>query len=340
MSNNPLEHAEHIAHAGHGGGDHGHGHDDHAAHSKLGTYIGITMAVLGVILAYCAAKVGAERTELIQTLVEQQNAHAKYQAQDIKHRMGVLSLRQLHSGIPSAELGPRLDVELTNIDAEVAPSPAPAGTVAPAVAASPAPALKPAGATKSEGAGKPEAAASTSPANASILAARVLGHDLLEGMVPNKAEAGALAGTVDRYGKEAHAAGEWVESFEPAIRAHVLAQERFELAQLLAEIGIVVASVGLLIKKSVPWFLAIALGLGAIGLVAHTYVSTNGVVHAAEQKIEETGKEYRELRNADKSTAADDALVAEVNAWAGVSVPAKPAAPAHHEPAKEEHHSK
>jgi len=332
---NPLEHAEHIAHAGHGGGDHGHGdghgHDDHAAHSKLGTYIGITMAVLGVILAYCAAKVGAERTDLIQTLVEQQNAHAKYQAQDMKHRMGVLTLRQLHAGIPPAELGHHLDAELAKIDAEAAAPPAAAGTVAPAVAVSPAPALKPAAATK------PEPSAGASSATASTRATRAVGHDLLEGMTPNKAEAGALAETVVRYEKEAHAAGAWMESFDPAIRAHVLAQERFELAQLLAEIGIVVASVGLLIKKSVPWFLALALGLGAVGLVAHTHVSTSGVVHDAEEKIEETGKEYREMRNADKTTAADEALTAEVLQWAGMSAPAKPA-PAHHEPAKEEHH--
>jgi hypothetical protein len=52
---NPLEHAEHISHAGHGGhGEHGGGHggQGHDEHGKLGTYIGITMAVLGVVLAF------------------------------------------------------------------------------------------------------------------------------------------------------------------------------------------------------------------------------------------------------------------------------------------------
>src|SRR5690349_13942696 len=100
MAKKTLEHAEHISHAGHGHGD---GHDAHAA-EKLGTYIGITMAILGVLLAFCAAKVGAERTELIEVLVEQQHAHAKYQAQDIKHRLAVNNLRQLHAQIPTAEL--------------------------------------------------------------------------------------------------------------------------------------------------------------------------------------------------------------------------------------------
>jgi hypothetical protein len=332
MSNNPLEHAEHIAHAGHGDGEHGHGggHDEHAVHNKLGTYIGITMAVLGVILAYCAAKVGAERTELIQTLVEQQNAHAKYQAQDMKHRIGVISLRQIHGEIPAAEIRRHLDAELASIDAEGAAPPAAAGTVAPAVAVSPAAPPKPVAATK------PEAAAAAAEGVAVTRAARAVGHNLLEGMTPSKPEAAALAQTVERYEKEAHAAEEWVESFEPAIQAHVLGQERFELAQLLAEIGIVVASVGLLIKKSAPWFLALALGLGAVGLVAHTHLSAGGVAHDAEVKIEERGKEYREMRTADKTTESDRALVAEVLAWSGASAPAKPA-PAHHEPAKEGH---
>jgi hypothetical protein len=44
-----LEHSEHIAHAGLGG-------------DRLGTYIGVTMAILGVLLAFSSAMVGSERT--------------------------------------------------------------------------------------------------------------------------------------------------------------------------------------------------------------------------------------------------------------------------------------
>src|SRR6185312_3134334 len=174
MSNNPLEHAEHIAHASHGGGDHGHGggHDDHAAQSRLGTFIGITMAVLGVILAYCAAEVGDERTELIQTLVEQQNAHAKYQAQQMKHRIAIISLRQVRGEIPADDIGTRLDEELAKIDAEAAAPPSAARALVPAVAASPAAAPKPAAAEK------PEAASASGAA--STRAARVVGQRLIE----------------------------------------------------------------------------------------------------------------------------------------------------------------
>jgi hypothetical protein len=35
-------------------------------------------------------------------------------------------------------------------------------------------------------------------------------------------------------------------------------------------------------------------------------------VHAAEEKVEETGHAYRELRTSNKTTAADEALVEDV----------------------------
>jgi hypothetical protein len=295
--NNPLEHAEHIAHAGH---QHEEGHGpqpDHEAHSKLGTYIGITMAVLGVLLAYCAAKVGAERTELVQALVEQQNAHAKYQAQDIKHRVAVSDLRQMHAEIPAAELGEHLDDDLKKID-------------------------------------DAEPKAAELPA-ATTRAARALGRSLVEALTPNKADVVTLADTVERYYRESQAASVWVDSFNPAIQAHVEAQERFEQAQLLAEIGIVVASVALLIKRRAPWFAALALGVASVACVIATYAATGHVVREAEAKIEETGKEYREMRNRDKMTESDDALVAELRTWGGKSAAA---APEHHAPTKEGHH--
>jgi len=79
-----LEHAEHVAHSGHGG-------------DRLSMAIGITMAILGVILAFAAAKVGGVRTELTRALVDQQHAHALHQAQDVKHRVAVLALQNLHA---------------------------------------------------------------------------------------------------------------------------------------------------------------------------------------------------------------------------------------------------
>jgi hypothetical protein len=255
-----LEHTEHIAHAGHHdehGHEHGHGHG-HAGKAPLGTHVGITMAVLGVLLAFCAARVGAERTELVETLVAQQNAHAKYQAQDVKHRVAVLALQQAHAGI-------------------------------------------------------------------------------VAGTALDKKDIAGIAHTVERYLEESKAAKEWVEAYEPAIEAHLEGQEHYELAQLLAEIGIVIASVALLLKRREAWFASLALGAGAVIVTASTWHTVSGQMHGAEAKIEETGKEYRRLRDSDKTTDAEHDLVQAVNAWAGVSEePHEPAVP--HEAAHEEEH--
>ncbi|MEO8800799.1 MAG: hypothetical protein ABI551_23110, partial [Polyangiaceae bacterium] len=57
-----LEQMEHAGHAGHSG--HGHGGGGGHDAGGPGKAIGITMALLGVMLAFCAAMVGSERTEL------------------------------------------------------------------------------------------------------------------------------------------------------------------------------------------------------------------------------------------------------------------------------------
>jgi Domain of unknown function (DUF4337) len=301
---NPLEHAEHISHAGHGHGghdDHGGGHGpEHDPHASLGTFIGITMAVLGVVLAFCAAKVGAERTELIQALVEQQNAHAKYQAQDIKHRVAILNLWQTHALIPSAANMEALDADLHKIEA-AAPAPAPAPAKPDAAAPKPeAPKADPAGGV-------------TPPPSL----ARALGRHMAAEITPGKLDAARLADTAERYLNESNVAKAWVESYEPAIHAHVHAQERFELGQLLAEVGIVIASVALLLRQRIIWFAALGLGIASIGLVVFTLTTTGSVVHVAEEKIEETGKEYRDLRATDKALETDDLLLDEIRKWTG-----------------------
>jgi hypothetical protein len=240
-----LEHTEHISHAAH---DEGGGHGD----PRLGTYIGITMAVLGVLLAFCAAKVGGERTELVQALVEQSNAHAQYHAQDVKHRVAVIGLQQVHATAFGS------------------------------------------------------------------------GADTL-----NKNDVLGMAGTVERYLKESNLAKSWAASFDPAVLAHVHAQESYEKAQLGSEVGIVLASVALLMRRKLLWIVAIILGVVSIGIVGTTYVQTASVVKAAEEKIEETSKVYEEARTKDKTTDSEAQLLSSIKAWAGVPATTAPAAEAH-----------
>jgi len=231
-----LEKAHHVGHSGHD-------------HNPLSMRVGITMAILGVILAFSAAKVGGERTELVQALVDQQHANANYQAQDIKHRVAILSLQNLH-----AELEPE-------------------------------------------------------KANA---------KDML-----------GMANSAERYVHEAAVAKTWVDAFDPMIEAIAESQEHYERAQLAAEFGIVIASIALLLKRREPWFLAMALGLLSIALLATTWHHTHDTVHDARGKIDAAETAFDELRTANKTTDADQALVDDVKRmYSAGSAPTPPPPPA------------
>jgi hypothetical protein len=231
-----LERAEHTAHAGHGHG----GHDA----NPLPMRIGITMAILGVLLTITAARVGYERTELVQYLVEQQHAHAKYQAQDVKHRTAVLTLQQLHAFAGESKVNP---------------------------------------------------------------------NDMV-----------AIAKSVERYLEESKVAQTWVDAYDPMIAAHSEAQEEYEHAELAAELGVVIASIALLLRRKSAWLLAIMLGALAVGLVGKCYLHTGHVVAEAEEKIDESEKHYHALREANKTTDVEKALVDEVlKTYATKGSPAK-----------------
>ena len=79
-----LERAEHASHAAHGG-DHG------KAPAKL---IGLTMALIGVLIAFCAAMVGGERNELTRTMIEQTQANSDASSASIKFRLIMLELEK------------------------------------------------------------------------------------------------------------------------------------------------------------------------------------------------------------------------------------------------------
>jgi hypothetical protein len=123
--------------------------------------------------------------------------------------------------------------------------------------------------------------------------------------------------TVERYLEESKAAKEWVEAFDPVISAHVTAQEHFETAQLAAEIGIVIASVALLTKKKPAWYVALLLGLGSLAMVGWTFQHTGSIMETGEAKIRETAKVYRDLRDADKSTAYETSFLEEITRSTG-----------------------
>src|SRR5215468_8352495 len=101
-----LEHAEHAAHSGH-----------HVGQNKL---FGVTMALIGVLIAFCSAMVGSERNELTRTMIQQTQAHSDYTAASTKLRLVMMEIEKLRpendkakasSGSPSP--GPRF-IELAD----------------------------------------------------------------------------------------------------------------------------------------------------------------------------------------------------------------------------------
>ncbi|MGO9254753.1 MAG: DUF4337 family protein, partial [Bryobacteraceae bacterium] len=120
-----------------------------------------------------------------------------------------------------------------------------------------------------------------------------------------------------RYYNESQAAVEWDIAYTPAIQAHVEGQEYYEWGMLCAEIGIVIASVSLLLRKRVFLYIAIALGVASVAVLIFTYSKTEPVVRAIEERTAAAAKVYGTMRAADKTTTEDDALTNEVLASYG-----------------------
>src|ERR1700682_2752456 len=88
-----LERAEHAAH--------GEGHQGNS--NKL---FGVTMALIGVLIAFCSAMVGSERNELTRTMIEQTQAHADFTAASTKFRLIMIELEKQRARVSAARGAP------------------------------------------------------------------------------------------------------------------------------------------------------------------------------------------------------------------------------------------
>ena len=252
---------EHMEHAGHSG--HGEGHGDHGGGKGPGKQIGITMALLGVMLALCAALVGSHRTELIATTVEQGNKWGLYQAESMKFRVMEADLELLKALTPNKDEEKRLDATLR---------------------------------AKSANPGKPD---SEDTAEIKDLVASAV-DDLADLLTPDQGEEARFAKIAKKYEHDMKEAKEDAESYEPAIEAHFSASEWYERAQLLAEVGIVVASIALLMASRKVWMLSVLLGAGGFAIVCFTFVKTRSALHKAEEHIAEAMKRSEAIEEDDE----------------------------------------
>ena len=284
--------AEKIEEAAHDGGGHG-GHG-----GGMGKYVGLTMAVIGVLLALCSANVGAERTELTKTMVEQSTVYTEYQASSTKYRAMMAQIQQTYAVTPSRHLAAEA---LERLDQLPVPK------------------------------DSPELAA---------LQKGVL-KELTGLMTPRKSEIEGFLATIARYDEERKAALAWAQSFDDTVHAHFEGSEHFETAQLLAEIGIVIASIALLRSSKPFWFASIAAALVCGVMAGRAWVSLRDEVREGHEKQHLAQEHYEELRgkkDAQGKRAADvrdEETLAKIRERFGITAPA--AAP-HEPPAGEPEH--
>jgi hypothetical protein len=258
---------EHIEHAGHEGGhDSGHG-------GRLARWIGLTIAILGVLLALCSAQLGAARTELVATMVEENSAKSEYTAVANKYRMLQAQLQQLHAAMPDPAFLAKKDQE---VKALLADAKGPDG-------------------------------------QAAIRAAQLQTEKLLNTVVPTPDDVERFLTLINRIRVQADAARQWSESYHDAVAVHKHTAEHFEYALISVEIAVVIASVGLLLARQFrmalsAWIVAVLLGLLSAGIATQSFVTNHRTLHAAEEKIQASERRYAGMNNEAEEVAQDKKL--------------------------------
>jgi hypothetical protein len=231
----------------------GHGTAKHGWHGGTGRAIGITMATLGVMLAFCAAMVGSARTELIATMVEQSNRFALYQAESMKLRVMEADVEMLHAITPSKAEVAKFETALKEV-------------------------RRVSGKSDDEDTQELKAAIELST------------KELADVLSPDPEDEQHMKTIAKRYEHDVKEAKEDAECYEDKIHAHFASADWYERAQLCAEIGIVIASVALLLSSRAVWYTSLVFGVGCAVIIARTHVSTGRALEAAEQKIQEAQK--------------------------------------------------
>jgi hypothetical protein len=223
-----MEHAEHAAHSGHHEDGHG------ASHNKL---FGVTMALTGVLIAFCSAMVGSERNELTRAMIEQTQAHSDYTAASTKLRLIMIEIEKQGARIASAR--------------------DPQGGFSP---------------------------------------------------VPR------FIKLADDYTKERNLAKNWSDTYRPLVEGHFDAAEGYERAQLIAEIGIVLASLAVLLSSRPAWMLSVILSGFCVVQLGRTFIHTSNVVRTSHEKIHKAEEAYTELRKSHVGENDDEKAIERVDA--------------------------
>jgi hypothetical protein len=227
-----------------------------ASHAKG---ISATMAALGVMLALCAALVGSERTEVLATTIDQAEKAGVQQAETTKFRVMDADRELLHAVTPSRAESAKFGAALRAVRAK---------------------------------SGKADAEDTREIKDMIDTATR----SLADVLTPDPEDEARIGGLRARYQHDAAEAREDAEAYAGAIGAHDAAAAGYERAQLCAEIGIVIASIALLLSSRAAWAVAVFVGVLGFGVAVKTRADTSRALKAAAAMIDDAKKSTAVIR--------------------------------------------
>jgi hypothetical protein len=115
------------------------------------------------------------------------------------------------------------------------------------------------------------------------------------------------------YLGERNISKEWAESMDPSIENHLHATHDFDASQLLAEMGIAIASLAMLIHSRKIWYLSLALGVLSMLQLASTSFKVHHENTTIEKNIDVFAKRYEDLRSRHEKNGADALLIKELD---------------------------
>lgn len=228
-------------------------HAEHAGHAHGSKQMGVTMAILAVLIALCAAMVGSQRQELMTTLLDQSWAHSSWVAASVRSGMTVSDLQKLH-GQPGAAANPALP-QLLHLDSD--------------------------------------------------------------------------------FTTETKLAKEWDDACDPLVDAHYDAAEGYEHAQLIAEVALIIASIGVLLNNRMAWLLSLAVGAISVAFIGYTFISARSAVEENHHKVEHAEKAYEEHTENDLDSKGRDQLLNDLDPGGKIRATFAEEAKPSHEPEKE-----
>jgi hypothetical protein len=122
-------------------------------------------------------------------------------------------------------------------------------------------------------------------------------------------ELNRLLGLYSYYSKERKLAREWSESYDALINAHFDAASGYDKAALLAEVGIVLASLGILFSSRIAWFASIVLTVLCLGQASLTWINSKNAIRSAAAVVTKAEDAFKDLRKNHLETKEDEITV-------------------------------